>query len=70
MLSEIGGKSDTSLLNNSCSTGTTENNCGMASNNQVQESSPTQFPSDLHTSGTSETGPLGKHIIAIHRVFF
>ena len=62
MLSEIGGKSITGSLSNSCSTATTENNCGMASNNQVQESSSTQFPSDVHTSGAISTSPLGKHI--------
>ena len=46
------------------STATSENNSGLASNNQVQDSSSSiPFQSELQTSGTNDTSPLGKQAI-------
>ena len=46
------------------STATSENNSALASNNQVQDSSSSiTFQSELQTSGTSDSSPLGKQAI-------
>ena len=50
------------------STATSENNSCLASNNQVQDSSSSiPFQSELQTSGTSNTSPLGKKAIYNNR---
>ena len=46
------------------STAVSENKSGLASNNQVQDSSSSiPFQSEQQTSGTSDTSPLGKQTI-------
>ena len=59
ILPETGGMNDPS---SAISTASTENKSGLASNNQVQDSSSSSIPfhSELQTSGTSDTSPLGK----------
>ena len=61
ILPETGGMNDPS---SAISTASTENKSGLASNNQVQDSSSSiPFQSELQTSGTSDTSPLGKKAI-------
>ena len=64
MLSEVGVINDTNSLNNSCSTATSDNDSGIASNKQVQESSSSiPFQPELQSSGTTDTSPIGKYLL-------
>ena len=62
ILPETGGMNDPS---SAISTAISENNSGLASNNQVQDSSSSiPFQSELQTSGINDTSPLGKLAIS------
>ena len=64
MLSEVGVMNDANSLNNSCSTATSDNDSGIGSNKQVQESSSSiPFQTELQTSGTTDTSPIGKYLL-------